>query len=71
MTLADRLNKIIDDNGLSKAEFARRIGVSVNYIYLLTGNSKNRPETIAPTLARLISLEFSCDTDWILHENKE
>ncbi len=67
MTLADRLNKIIEEKKLSKAEFSRQIGVSVNYIYLLTGNSKKRPETIAPSLAKLIALEYGYDENWILH----
>lgn len=72
MNLADRLNRIIEEQNLSKAEFSRRVGVSVNYIYQLTGNSKNRPETIANSLAKLIALEFGYDADWILHgENNE
>ncbi len=71
MYLSDRLNKIIKEKGLSKAEFARQIGVSVNYVYILTGNSKKRPQTMATSLAKLISLEFGYDEDWILHgENK-
>ncbi|MBR6562819.1 MAG: winged helix-turn-helix transcriptional regulator [Clostridia bacterium] len=32
MKLADRLNRIIEDRQISKAEFARRIGVTVNTV---------------------------------------
>ncbi len=71
MTLADRLNQIITENNLSKAEFSRRLGVSVNYIYLLTGNCKNRPDSIAPSLAKLISLEYGYDENWILHGDRQ
>lgn len=67
MTLSDRLNKIINEQGLSKAEFSRRVGVSVNYIYQLTGSSEKRPTTIHHTLAKLIALEFGYDENWILH----
>ena len=67
MALSDRLNKIIDEQGISKAEFSRRVGVSVNYIYQLTGFSKKRPTTIHPSLAKLIALEFGYDENWILH----
>ena len=67
MTLSERLNKIIDEQELSKAEFSRRIGVSVNYIYQLTGSSDKRPTTIHPSLAKLIALEFGYDETWILH----
>lgn len=67
MTLADRLNKIIKEQGLSKAEFSRRVGVSVNYIYQLTGSSAKRPTTIHHSLAKLIALEFGYDENWILY----
>ena len=69
MTLADRLNKIIKEQGVSKAEFARRIGVSPNYLYVLTGQSRadtNKNKHISPSLAKLIALEFGYDEQWIL-----
>ena len=67
MTLADRLNQIIREQRLTKKEFAAKLSVSENYVYLLTGNSKNRPESIARSLAKLIALEFGYSEDWILH----
>ena len=67
MTLADRLNQIIKEQNLTKKEFAARLSITENYIYLLTGNSKNRPETMAHSLAKLIALEFGYDEEWILH----
>lgn len=39
MTLAERLNKIIAEQNISKREFATRVGVSENYIYTLTGST--------------------------------
>ena len=69
MTLADRLNKIIEQQGVSKTEFARRIGVSPNYLYVLTGQSRadtNKNKHISPSLAKLIALEFGYDEHWIL-----
>lgn len=74
MTLADRLNKIIEEQGMSKKEFAQRIGVSQNYLYVLTGNSRqgsNRNKTISPSLAKLIALEFGYDENWILQGNEK
>ncbi len=67
MTLADRLNLIIKEKNLTKKEFAAQLSVTENYVYLLTGKSKNRPNTIAPALAKLIALEFGYDAEWILH----
>ena len=70
MTLADRLNQIIDEQNISKAEFSRRVGVSVNYIYQLTGSSDKRPTTIHQSLAKLIALEFGYDERWIMTGKK-
>ncbi len=66
MTLADRLNKIIKEQGLSKREFSRRVGVSENYIYQLTSPNA-KLDTISETLAKLIALEFGYDEDWIIN----
>lgn len=33
-TLADRLNHIIKEQGISKADFARLLGISENYVYI-------------------------------------
>ncbi len=68
MTLAEKLNKIIVEQNISKREFAKRLGISENYLYILTGNSRpgtNRNKTISPALAKLIALEFGYDVDWI------
>lgn len=70
MTLAERLNKIIHEQKISKAEFARRVGISVNYIYILTGsrgNDPDKPLTISASLAKLIALEFGYDEDWVMY----
>lgn len=67
MTLADRLNRIIEEQKLTKSEFAQLVGVTPQYIHLLTGNAKNRPDSIKPTLAKLIALQFGYDAEWILH----
>ena len=67
MTLADRLNRIITEQEITKRSFAATPGISENYVYLLTGNAKKRPDHIAPSLAKLIALEFGYDEEWILH----
>ncbi len=69
MTLSERLNKIINEQNISKREFAKRVGVSENYIYQLTGN-KEKLDTISETLAKLIALEFGYDKDWIVNGEK-
>ena len=69
MTLADRLNKIIDEQKISKREFAKRVGVSENYVYTLSGES-NKITTLSPMLAKVIAMDFGYDAEWILHGNK-
>ena len=47
MILADRLNRIIEERQISKAEFARRIGVTPQYVLLLTGNARHVPKALS------------------------
>ena len=70
MTLADRLNKIIAEQNISKREFAKRVGVSENYVYTLTGES-NKITTLSPSLAKVIAFEFGYDPEWILNGEKK
>ena len=70
MTLADRLNKIISEQKITKREFAARLSVTENYIYILTTNSPSRENVnkkISPALAKLIALEFGYDEKWVLN----
>ena len=72
MTLAERLNQIIAEQKITKREFARRVGISENYLYILTSNSRkntNQNKTISTTLAKLIAVEFGYDAEWILNGN--
>ena len=69
MTLADRLNKIITEQNISKREFAKWVGVSENYVYTLTGES-NKITTLSPMLAKVIAMEFGYDAEWILNGEK-
>lgn len=74
MTLADRLNQIIEEQNISKAEFARRLGVTANYIYILTGTSRpavKEKQAISPLLAKLIAIEFGYNENWILTGERE
>ena len=67
-TLAERLNRIIDEQNITKREFARRIGVGETYVYVITGGGRknNLNQKISPALARVISTEFGYDLQWIL-----
>lgn len=68
-TLADRLNRIISEQHITKREFARRICVGENYVYVLTrgGRGNNLNQKISPSLARVIGTEFGYDPEWILN----
>ena len=74
MSLSDRLNQIIKEKNITKREFANRVGISENYLYVLTSNSRpgtSQNKTISPTLAKLIGMEFGYDSEWILHGDKK
>lgn len=73
MTLEERLNRIIKEQGITKTEFAHRIGVTENYIFILTGNSRRmgKAKVISPMLAKVIGLEFGYDPDWVLNGDGE
>ena len=62
MTIADRLNKIIKEQNITKVEFARRVGI--------TGKGrpdKNQNRVISPMLAKVIAMEFGYDENWVLN----
>ena len=57
---AQRLNKIISEQGLTKTAFAKSIGVTRNYISILTSEiySSVRGSKLSPSLAQLIGLKY-------------
>ena len=69
MSLAKRLNQIITEQKVSKREFAKRVGISENYVYTLTGES-NKITTLSTMLAKVIAMEFGYDAEWILYGEK-
>ena len=66
MTLDVRLNRIISEQHISKREFAKRVGISENYLYILTGNSRQ-----GTSKNKTIGLEFGYDPQWILNGDSE
>ena len=72
MPPAQRLNKIISEQGLTKTAFAKSIGVTRNYISVLTSeiSSSARDSRRSPSLAQLIGLKYDYDPDWILYGDK-
>ena len=72
MPPAQRLNKIISEQGLTKTAFAKSIGVTRNYISVLTSeiSSSARDSRSSPSLAQLIGLKYGYDPDWILYGDK-
>ena len=72
MTLTQRLNKILSEQGMTKTEFADSIGVTQNYICILTSevSAAARGSNISPSLGKLIVLKYCYDPDWILYGDK-
>jgi predicted transcriptional regulator len=67
--LGARLNQIISEQKLTKAEFAKRVGITENCIYILTGKrhaTSSKEMKLSSALAKLIALEFGYDEHWIM-----
>ena len=61
--LAGRIRQIIRESGVKQVEFAQSLGISANYVYLLTSGRKT---AISETLARLIERVSGYPADWVL-----
>ena len=61
--LAGRIRQIIRESGVKQVEFAQSLGISANYVYLLTSGRKT---AISETLARLIERVYGYPADWAL-----
>lgn len=62
-TLASRIRWIIEEREMKQVDFARSLGVSANYVYLLTSGKKT---SISETLARLIESTYGYSAEWVM-----
>ena len=62
-TLGERIKRIIREKHLKQCEFAKSLGISANYVYLLTSGKKT---AISEPLALLIEKIFDYPAKWIL-----
>ena len=62
-TLASRIRWMIEEREMKQVDFARTLGISANYVYLLTSGRKT---TISETLARLIESIYGYSAEWVL-----
>lgn len=62
-TLASRIRWIIAERQIKQADFAKALGISANYVYLLTSGRKT---SISETLARLIESTYGYPAEWVL-----
>lgn len=65
--LARRIQKIVDDQGILKKDFAASIGVHPNYIYQIISGRKT---AISEPLAKLIEVFYNYPAGWVLHGDK-
>ena len=62
-TLAERIKWIVQERRMKQVDFAKSLGVSANYVYLLTSGRKT---SISETLARLIESTYGYPAQWVL-----
>lgn len=61
--MALRMRWIIREQQIKQVEFAKTLGISANYVYLLTSGRK---KTISEPLARLIENTYGYSAQWVL-----
>lgn len=62
-TLELRIRWIIEEQQIKQVEFAKALGISANYVYLLTSGRK---KAVSETLARLIETTYGYSAQWVL-----
>lgn len=58
-----RIKQVIREQHLKQNEFARTLGISANYVYLLTSGRKT---SISEPLAKLIESTYGYSAHWLL-----
>ena len=62
-TLGERIKWIIREKRLKQSEFAKSLGFSANYVYLLTSGKK---KAISEPLALMIEKIYDYPAEWIM-----
>lgn len=62
-TFGERLKLILSELKLKQTGFAKSLGISANYVYLLTSGKK---KNISEPLARLIESTYGYSATWLL-----
>ena len=61
-TTGERIKTIIKEQKIKQIDFARALGISSNYVYLLTSGRK---DSISDTLAKLIETTYGYPSEWV------
>ncbi len=62
-TVGQRIRWIIQEKQVKQVEFAKSLGISANYVYLLTSGKKG---SISKPLAQLIEIVYGYPAQWLL-----
>ena len=63
MTIGERIKVILEEKQLKQVDFAKKLGISANYVNLLVNNKK---DSISETLAKLIEETYGYSSAWII-----
>ena len=63
MSIGERIKIILNEKQIKQVDFAKKLGVSANYINLLVNNKKT---SISETLAKLIEETYGYSSNWII-----
>ena len=62
-TFGGRIRKIVKESNLTKAAFARSLGVTPNYVYLM---ENDKVKKCSRMLALLIEAKYGYPADWVM-----
>lgn len=68
MSLGQRIQIILKEQGLKQVDFAKALGISSNYVNLIVNDKK---DVISDTLAKLIEEYYGYSAQWILDGSGE
>ena len=63
MSIGERIKVILEEKQLKQVDFAKKLGISANYVNLLVNNKK---DSISETLAKLIEETYGYSSAWII-----
>lgn len=73
MTIGMRINKILEDSGLTKSKFCHEIGIDYSYLFYILQGKRNPSKKIINTICEKIEIQdgVKINSQWLNNGNGE